>query len=165
MGIGMQGLMGPQGPMGMPGPTVAGPVGPVGPAGPKGDTGPAGAGATANIQSFACTSGQTNNLVVTDVTVTMVICDYSGGAANAAGTGLRLTLPSAASYPAGSTVQLIQSSFTGGSTSNATLVSPGSSLSGFNLNNVSTNGAGANFAAAGFTSFTSNGSGTRWFRH
>lgn len=100
---------------------------------------------------------------MTEVTVTMVICDYNGAAGNAANTAIRLTLPAAASYPPGSTVQFIQTSFTGGSTSNATLVSPGSSLSGFNLNSVSTNGAGANFAAAGFTSFTANGN--RWYRH
>ena len=94
----------------------------------------------------------------------MVICDFAGAAGNAAGTSIKLTLPAASSYIAGSTVQFIQTSYTGGANSNFTLVSPGSTVSGFNLNSVSTNGAGAALVTSAFSSFTTDG-GTRWYRH
>jgi hypothetical protein len=93
------------------------------------------------IEVFACTSAATTNVVVLSIATRWVFCDFNGGAPGAAGTVVHLTLPSAASYPSGTTIWFSATAGTGAAITTFTFTSAGSFLSATNANNTSVNTA------------------------
>ncbi len=118
------------------------------------------------LQVSPVTSGVSNNIVVTDLNVRIIMIDFQNGNVSAAGTELNLTLPSAASYPTGTIISFIVTNTNGApnATQTTRFTSSGSTITASNLNNVSAssaqiplNGVNSRFV------FVSDGI-SRWFR-
>jgi hypothetical protein len=116
-------------------------------------------GSSSGYQYNLLTSGATNTITITDITIRTIVGDLNG--TSGAATTLNLTLPSAASYPAGASVTFEGSGYT---TVLATMniFSPSSTLSTFNLNNGSM-ASGVAFTNVSRFQLTSDGV-SHWYR-
>ncbi len=148
--------------------SLIGATGPSGPAGATGATGPTGASGIGGvlIQACATAAGVSNNAItVTDTALRTFICDYNGANAGAGEATVTLTIPSAASYTAGTilTFQTTATTTGGGSTPDSlVLISTGSTYNATGRNDVSTAGTGVDLGAVGFLRIIA--SGTAWYR-
>ena len=118
------------------------------------------------LQVSPVTSAMSNNIVVTDLNVRIIMIDFQNGSVAAAGTELNLTLPSAASYPSGTIISFIitNTNTAPNATQTTRFTSSGSTITANSLNNVSAssaqiplNGVNSRFV------FVSDGI-SRWFR-
>jgi hypothetical protein len=84
------------------------------------------------LQIGLCTSGNTSNIVVTDLNVRTILGDFQGGNPAAPNTVVNLTLPAASSYPSGTIITYSQTNTitTAGTVANTgfTITSPGSTI-------------------------------------
>jgi len=160
--IGSTGPAGPQGPIGATGST--GPTGPAGTTGATGATGIAGTGSIdIGFQYVALTSGSTTNAVtISNMTVRTVVGDLKG--ATGAGTTLTYTLPSAASYPAGTIITFEGTGYVPSVLASLIFISPSSTLSQVNINNASTASPGVNAGAVSKFAVVSDGV-SHWYRY
>ncbi len=83
-------------------------------------------------------SGATTSITITDLSIRTVIADFNGGAGNAGGTVVNFTIPSAASYAAGTLITFEASGYTTSPTATFNFTSAGSTVSAVNVNNSST---------------------------
>ncbi|MGQ0619393.1 MAG: hypothetical protein ACT4QA_05670 [Panacagrimonas sp.] len=91
-----------------------------------------------------CTSGAATSITITDINTNYIVCNFGGGVANATGTGVTITLPSAGSYPADTTIEFSTVNTITNNTTTITFISPNSFLFGANVTGASTSSPGVN---------------------
>jgi len=122
-----------------------------------------GGSSPAGFQYKAITSGSTTNTItVTDNTVRTIVGDLGG--TTGVGTTLTYTLPSAASYAAGTVITYETTGYSPSVLATIIFISPSSTISALNLNNVSTASPGVSLTGISKFAVVSDGV-SHWYRY